>query len=231
MLFDLQGKRRRVVQATYLTLAVLMGGGLVFFGIGSDVQGGLSDAFSGGGGGDNGNSALEKRIEKNEKKVAAAPANSDAARKALVRDYYQLAVAQTNEESGTFPPDAKADLRKAAENWRAYLKAEPAKVDTSLANTALQVFDPLALNQPKDAQEAARLIAEATEKSKTVEAGEKTNAYLRLVQYAALAKDTRTADLAAQKAVDLAPKAERKEVKAQAEQLKNPQAAGATPQQ
>ena len=37
MLFDLQGKRRRVVQATYLTLALLMGGGLVFFGIGSDV--------------------------------------------------------------------------------------------------------------------------------------------------------------------------------------------------
>jgi hypothetical protein len=230
MLFDLQGKRRRVVQATYLTLAILMGGGLVFFGIGSDVQGGLSDAFSGGGGGSDGNEVLEKRIERNEKKVAAAPANSEAARKALVRDYYQLAVAQTSEE-GTFSADAKDDLRKAAENWRAYLKSEPQKVDTSLANTALQVFDPLALNKPKDAQEAARLIAEATEKSKAVEPGEKSNAYLRLVQYAALAGDTRTADLAAEKAVDLAPKSERKAVKAQAEQLKNPQAAGATPQQ
>ena len=84
------------------------------------------------------------------------------------------------------------------------------------------MFDPLALNKPKDAQEAARLIAEATEE---------TNAYLRLVQYAALAGDTRTANLAAEKAVDLAPKAERKAVQAQAEQLKNPQAAGATPQQ
>ena len=124
MLFDLQGKRRRVVQATYLTLAILMGGGLVFFGIGSDVQGGLSDAFSGGGGGDDGNSALEKRIERNEKAVAAAPAPTAAterARKALVRDYYQLAVAQTSEE-GAFNDDAKADLRKAAANWNAYLK-------------------------------------------------------------------------------------------------------------
>ena len=153
--------------------------------------------------------------------MAAAPASSEAARKALVRDYYQLAVAQTSQE-GTFSADGKADLRKAAENWRAYLKSEPEKVDTSLANTALQVFDPLALNKPKDALEAARLIAQATEE---------TNAYLRLVQYAALAKDTRTADLAAQKAVDLAPKGERAAVKAQAEQLKNPQAAGATPQQ
>ena len=230
MLFDLQGKRRRVVQATYLTLAILMGGGLVFFGIGSDVQGGLSDAFSGGGGNGGGNEALEKRIEQNEKKVAAAPATSDAARKALVRDYYQLAVAQASEQ-GTFPPDAKEDLRKSAANWRAYLKSEPEKVDASLANTALQVFDPLALNKPKDAQEAARLVAEATEKSTAVEATEKSTAYLRLVQYAALAGDTRTANLAAEKAVDLAPKAERKAVKAQAEQLKNPQGAGATPQQ
>lgn len=223
MLFDLQGKRRRVVQATYLGLAVLMGGGLVFFGIGSDVQGGLSDAFSGGGDGGGGNSALEKRIERNEKKVAAGPATPavEAARKALVRDYYQLAVAQTSQE-GAFPDDAKDDLRKAAANWRAYLSSEPEKVDASLANVALQVFDPLALNKPKDAQEAARVIAETRNN---------TNAYLNLVQYAALAGDTRTANLAAEKAVDLAPKAERAAAKAQAEQLKKPQAAGGTPQQ
>ena len=89
---------------------------------------------------------------------------------------------------------------------------------------AIQVFDPLALNKPKDAQEAARVIAEARNN---------TNGYLALVQYAALAGDTRTADLAAQKAVDLAPKDQRREVKAQADQLKKPQAAtgaaGTTP--
>lgn len=220
MLFDLQGKRRRVVQATYLTLAVLMGGGLVFFGIGSDVQGGLSDAFSGGGGNGGGNEALEKRIERNEDKIAKAP-QSDAARKALVRDYYQLAVAQTSQE-GAFSDDAKADLRKAAANWKAYLAAEPKKVDASLATVALQIFDPLALNRPKDAQEAARVVAEASND---------TEGYLRLVQYAALAGDTRTANLAAQKAVDLAPKDERQAVKEQAEQLKQPQGAGAAPQQ
>ena len=220
MLFDLQGKRRRVVQATYLTLAVLMGGGLVFFGIGSDVQGGLSDAFSGGGGNGGGNEALEKRIERNEDKIAKTP-RSEAARKALVRDYYQVAVAQTSEE-GAFSGEAKADLRKAAANWKAYLASEPEKVDASLATVALQIFDPLALNRPKDAQEAARVVAEASNDSE---------GYLRLVQYAALAGDTRTANLAAQKAVDLAPKGERHTVEEQAEQLKKPQAAGAAPQQ
>ena len=223
MLFDLQGKRRRVVQATYLTLAVLMGGGLVLFGIGGDVSGGLFDAFSERSGNTGGNDLVEKRIERNEKKVKAAPQGSEAARKALVRDYYQLAVAQAGQESG-FPDDAKDDLGKAAANWKAYLASEPEKLDASLANVAIQIFDPLALNRPKDAQEAARVIAETRNN---------TNAYLALVQYAALAKDTRTADLAAQKAVDLAPKGQRKEVEAQAEQLKNPQAAtgaaGTTP--
>ncbi len=222
MLFDLQGRRRRVVQATYLMLAILMGGGLVFFGIGGDVSGGLFDAFSDRSGSGNGNSALEKRIERNEKKVAATPNAAEAARKALVRDYYQLAVSQTTQEDTGFPAEAKADLGRSAQNWRAYLALEPKNPDASLANVALQVFDPVALNRPKEAQEAARVIAESRNN---------TNAYLNLVQYAALAGDNRTADLAAQKAVDLAPKGERKAVKEQAEQLKQAQTAGATPQE
>jgi hypothetical protein len=62
------------------------------------------------------------------------------------------------------------------------------------------------------------------------------NAYLNLVQYATLAKDTRIADLAGSKALDLAPAAQRKQVKAQIKQLKQPPTAGgaqqgATPQQ
>src|SRR4051794_41673704 len=67
MLFDLQGKRRRVVQATYLILAILMGGGLILFGVGSgNISGGLFDAItgkdsnSGGGGNSAGNSRLKR---------------------------------------------------------------------------------------------------------------------------------------------------------------------------
>jgi hypothetical protein len=217
MLFDLQGKRRRAVQATYLTLAVLMGGGLVLFGIGGEVSGGLFDAFSDRQGGGDGNSAIEKRVEANEKRAKASP-RAEAPRKALVRDLYQLAVAGAGQD-GRFKGDARRDLAAAAANWEAYLGLEPEKPDPSLARVALQIYDPAALNKPKEAQRAARLIAEAEND---------TNAYLNLVQYAALAGDMRTADLAGQKAVDLAPKAERKEVEQQVEQLKTPQtAAGA----
>ena len=48
-------------------------------------------------------------------------------------------------------------------------------------------------------------------------------AYLALVQRAVTAGDTRTADLAGQKTVDLAPKKDlRKQVEKQVEQLKKP---------
>jgi hypothetical protein len=223
MLFDLQGKRRHAVQVTYVTLAVLMGGGLVFFGVGSSASGGLLDAFKGGGGGDSGNSVIEKRVDKNEKKAKASP-RSVALRKSLVRDYYSLATSKANQQ-GTFSDDGKKDLAKASANWKAYLKLTD-KPDTSLANVAIQIYDPLALNRPKDAQEAARLIAEARNNA---------SAYLNLVQYAALAGDTRTADLAGQKAIDLAPKSQKAAARAQVKQLKKPQTtqggAAGTPQQ
>ena len=51
MLFDLRSRgRRRTVQVVYLGLAVLMGGGLVLFGVGAgNGIGGLLNAFTGGG--------------------------------------------------------------------------------------------------------------------------------------------------------------------------------------
>ena len=214
MLFDLQGKRRRVVQATYLMLAVLMGGGLVLFGIGGDVSGGLFDAFSERGGGGSGNEIIEERVERNEERVKANP-DDEAARKELTRDYYSLAAAQPVGEDGRVPEEGQDELRKADANYRAYLALEPEKPDVSLALTALQIYDPNALNKPTQAKEAAALRARVQDDSES---------YLALVQYATLAGDARTADLAAQKAVDLAPKKQRKAVKAAAEQAKMPAA-------
>src|SRR5215217_1581794 len=61
MLFDLRGRgRRRTVQVIYLSLAILMGGGLVLFGIGGATSGGLFDAISGDGNTSSGTEALER---------------------------------------------------------------------------------------------------------------------------------------------------------------------------
>jgi hypothetical protein len=210
MLFDLRGRRRRAVQATYLMLAVLMGGGLVLFGIGGDVSGGLVDAFKGGGGGSSADTALQDRIDRQEERLAKNP-RSEAVMQILVRDYYSLATSQRESGSVGFPDDAKDELRKAGAYWQRYLRTVEGNPSPDAARYALQVYDVAALNRPKEAQEAASIIAQSTND---------VASYLRLVSYAALAGDTRTADLAAKKAEDLAPKAQRKQVKKQADAIK-----------
>src|SRR3954447_20423103 len=122
MLFDLRGRRRRDVQATYLTLAVLMGGGLVLFGIGGNVSGGLFDAFK-----DNnsspGDQQAQKRVEKNRKVLARSPQNVPVL-KALVRDEYQLASSQLPQNALAFPKGARDELQAASTYWQRYLKLE-----------------------------------------------------------------------------------------------------------
>jgi len=191
MLFDLQGKRRRVVQATYLMLAVLMGGGLVLFGIGGEVSGGLFDAFSDRNGGA-GSDIVEERVERNEKRIAARPRDEEA-RKELVRDYYSLGF-EENGDNQVVSGEAKELLRKASVHWAAYLEIEKGKPDPGLANVAMQLYDPNVLNQPANALQAARIVAER---------GNDPGSYLQLVQYAVLADDKRTQKLAADKARQL----------------------------
>jgi len=213
MLFDLRGRRRRAVQATYLMLALLMGGGLVLFGIGGDVSGGLFDAFKGGGG-PSGDSALEDRIDKQKERLETNP-SSEVVLQNLVRDYYSLATSKRESGSTGFPDDAKDDLRQAGVYWTRYADAaDDPNPDT--AGYALQVYGQGALNRPKEAQRAAAILAEAAND---------TPSYLRLVSYASLAGDKRTADLATQKAVDLAPKDQRKLIKKQAEAIQKQAAA------
>jgi hypothetical protein len=209
MLFDLRGRRRRAVQATYLTLAVLMGGGLVLFGIGGNTSGGLFDAFKGGNG-SGGDKQAEKRVQRNKKVLARNP-NDKAVLKALVRDEHQIATSQLPQNAVSYPKAARDELRAASTYWQRYLKVEKGKPDATLATIALRLYDPGALNQPKDAEQAATIVAQDQPNSAN---------YLRVVQYASLASDKRTADLAGQKAVDLAPKSAKKTVKEQLKQVK-----------
>jgi hypothetical protein len=186
-----------------------MGGGLVLFGIGGDVSGGLFDAFSDRTGG-TGNEIIEERIERNEERIKERP-GAEEARKDLVRDYYSLAGAQVPSGAVGFPPETQDELRKAAAHWNAYLAQEPEKVDPSLARLAVQLFDSTALDRPKAAEQAARVIAESQNDS---------SSYVLLTQYAALAGDDRTANLAGQKAIALAPKGQLKETRTAVRQAK-----------
>jgi hypothetical protein len=209
MLFDLRGRRRRAVQGTYLILALLMGGGLVLFGIGGSVSGGLLDAIKGNAGG-SGDDIVQERIDRLEDRVQANPANT-AALKSLVRDHYQLATADRQSSADAFSDDQKEELRAAANYWQRYVEQAAGKADPSLATLAFQLYGPDGLNDAKAASKAWTLVAAASND---------VDSYLRLVQVATLAGDERTADLAALKAEQLAPKKAKKQVKQDAAQLK-----------
>jgi|tagenome__1003787_1003787.scaffolds.fasta_scaffold20927992_2 hypothetical protein len=210
MLFDLRGHRRRAVQATYLVLAVLMGGGLVLFGIGSSAPQGLVDAITGNStGGGNVNEQLQKRIDNQKERLQASPANAVILAD-LVRLNYQSAVSQQTSGSAAFPDDAKDELQAAAGYWDRYVEAKDGDPSPDLARLAYSIFGQTGLNDPKKAEVAVRAIAAQANDFQS---------YLLLVQTATAAKDTRTAKLAAQKAVDLAPKAQKKQVQKAADQM------------
>jgi hypothetical protein len=225
MLFDLKGKRRRTVQGVYLMLAILMGVGLVAFGIGSGVNGGLSDLFSGGGGSNKGDEIIQKKIDTAEKQLEANPANT-AALAEVIRGHYQLATAQANPDTGQFTKEASDDLAQAAAAWERYVKANPKKPDLGLARVIVQAYSGLAQINQGEQTAATRYWTGAANAAELI-AADKPSAtnYIALVQYATLAGQTRKADLAGKKAVSLAPKDQRKAVE---QQLAAAKSAGAT---
>src|ERR1700752_4425301 len=116
MLFDLRGRgRRRTVQVIYMSLAILMGGGLVLFGIGGATSGGLIDAIQGNSGGStSGSDTFQKRVDALQKRTTANPSDSNAwAQLAGLR--FQLATTGANydQSTGTYTAKGKTELRGA----------------------------------------------------------------------------------------------------------------------
>src|SRR4051794_5685658 len=128
MLFDLRARgRRRTIQVIYLFLALLMGGGLIFFGIGGNTSGGLFDAFKSNSGGSTDNQ-LEKTVTRAEKRVHAQP-RSAVAWAELTRAQYQVAGLGDNydQNTSTFTAKGKRELRKVERSWDRYLALDPPK--------------------------------------------------------------------------------------------------------
>src|SRR5918995_2990572 len=103
MLFDLRGSgRRRVVKVVYITLAFLMGGGLILFGIGGGgaLSGGLVDAITESeGGGDSGDRLRDQEAAATAK-ARANPTDADAWA-AVARARFSLASVGDNFDTST----------------------------------------------------------------------------------------------------------------------------------
>src|SRR4051794_33811286 len=118
MLFDLRGSgRRTTVKVVYVTLAILMGGGLVLFGIGGSVSGGLIDAITGSQGSSPvGTGEFQKRAADAQRKAEAKPKDA-ALWAAAARAQYQLALSGVDQNTGEFTPQGKQRLQAASDDW------------------------------------------------------------------------------------------------------------------
>jgi hypothetical protein len=227
MLFDLRSSgRRRVVKVVYITLAFLMGGGLVLFGIGGDVSGGLVDAITERRGTtDTGTGRYEERVRETSRAAQADPQDA-AAWANLARARYQLAQAGDNFDRNTqqFSASGKEQLRQATAAWERHLALDPKKPDDGVASLMVQAYSQFGLNEPTKAVAAQEVITEVRAKSAT---------FANLAVLAYQAGQTRKGDLATERAVDLADADDREtlrsELKAAKEQALQQQLQNAQP--
>ena len=215
MLFDLRGRgRRRTVQGIYLTLAILLGGGLVLFGVGGNVSGGLLDAIK-----DNPSSSnsdvFTKRLTAAEKLATAQPNNAQAWAN-VVKLRYQVAGTGDSYDDATqsFTDKGRTELQAVDQAWTHYLDLDPKKIDTTAANYMVNAYAPNALNQTDKLVRAYELVIDSTAKPTF-------DQYRNLAIYSYFAGQTRKGDLARGKALELAPKDQRSVVKQQIDAQKS----------
>jgi hypothetical protein len=210
MLFDLRGSgRRRVVKIVYITLAFLMGGGLVLFGIGGGgaLSGGLVDAITES---DGGGSGTERFVNAERKASAAARANpSDPALwAAAARARFNLASAGDNVDpnTGEFTDAGKRQLESASKAWEEHLKLAGDKPDSNIASLMVQAYT--VLRQYDKATTAQEVIA--------LDRGS-VGSYTQLAVLAYQAGQLRKGDLARDKALKLTEPDMRESLKGQLE--------------
>ena len=215
MLFDLRsGTRRRTVKIVYLGLALLMFVGFVGFGIGSSgLSGSIGDLIRDNGGSSSTSDPAKRLSTQAQAAERAARANpTDPARwAALAQARVRLAAVGDNFDSnaGDYTAAGKRQLTAAGTAWEKYLALKPATVDERLARQMAQAF--LSLDKPDKAVTAQEALTETDPSQGT---------FQNLAILAYQAGQTRKGDLAAKKAIDLAPKDQQKDLKAQLDSAK-----------
>jgi hypothetical protein len=214
MLFDLRGAgRRTTVKVVYLTLAVLMGGGLVLFGIGGDVSGGLVDALTENSGSTTvSEDRFRDRAAQAQREAEANPRDAEAWA-AVARARYQYASAGDffDQSTGQFTDEGKAQLQAASQAWERHLALAKNKPDDSVATIMVQAYSQAGLNEPAKAVAAQEIITEVRPKDST---------FATLAVLAYQAGQVRKGDLATKEALSLADEDDRNTLKSQLESAK-----------
>jgi len=221
MLFDLRGRgRRRTVRAVYIGLAVLLGVGLVGFGVGTGFGGGgiFSAASNNEGGNGASYSAQIKKYEKLTRQQPTSVVAWEGLTKALLHEAGGSAYVS---EQGVVTNKGRELLKRAASAWNSYLALNPPKPSSEIANLMVNdVYSEQALNEPARAVQALQIILETRPTSASL--------WSQLAAYAYRASNTRVGDLAAVNAVRYAPAGNRARLKNELAELKKSGSSGPT---
>jgi hypothetical protein len=207
VLFDLRSRRRRgAVKVIYLGLAILIGGGLVLFGVGTGTGGGLLNGLGGSGGG--GGHSVVSQQQRSALKLVKANPSSPSAWAALVQADWAAANQAPNLSSstGVFSTSGRRDLEGVSQAFARY-------------SSLVKHPDPNVSILAARADVILRSWSAAASAWNYVAASEPTapSAFECLALTAYAAGQTQKGNLAYQKAVSLFPKASKFEL---AQQLK-----------
>ncbi|HVP02924.1 MAG TPA: hypothetical protein VMT10_10180 [Solirubrobacteraceae bacterium] len=207
MLFDLRGRgRRRTVQVIYLGLAVILGAGLVFFGIGGATNGGLLNAINGKSS-STGSSLYDKRVKQYERAVAVNPKDEQAWAALAKARVQQASVVGYSQATGQYTAKGLAGLEQASAAWKRYLALNPKKPDDTVASLMVAAYGTSGLNQPTDAANALDAVIAGR--------GPSAALYTQLAIQRYVAGDTRGSLIAGKHALELTPPSKRLQAKAQ----------------
>jgi hypothetical protein len=216
MLFDLRSKgRRRTVRVIYLGLALLMGGGLVLFGVGAgNGNGGILNAFTNNGS-NNQSSNLSAEQTTALKQVKKSP-NSSGAWAGLVQAEYSTAnePPDLDTSSGAYSEAGQKALTGTTTAYQKYVTLVKTP-DPSISVIAARTYT--LLKNWKSAATAWESVADAE--------GTDPSAFECLAFTGWAGGQTRLASLAAAKFISQVPKAQQFEYK---QQLKTAQAQAST---
>jgi hypothetical protein len=192
-------------------LAILLGGGLVLFGVGAgNGLGGLLNAFNGGGS-SSGQKAVVSQQEKNAIRAAQVSPDSAQAWANLVQARWTAAGqgANFNSSTGQFTASGLNELKQASQDWQRYLQLTK-NPDPNLAVLAARAY----AGQQNYAGEASAWDIETLADPSAAKGFE----CLAVSAYAA--GQTRKGDLATTKALSLVPKAQQTLLKQSINQAK-----------
>lgn len=215
MLFDLRGRGRRgTVRVIYIGLALLMGVGLVGFGIGGGFGGGgLLTAASKNEGGNG--ASFSSQIKKYEKLTQEQPSSVSAWENLAKYRYHEAGNEPYTTSAGAVTSKGKELFKQVSQAWNGYIALNPPKPNAELAQLMENVYGQEGLNEPTKEVEVLQIAVAARPTDAAL--------FAALAEYAYRAHNTGVGDLAAAKAVKLAPASAQARLKTElAEVRKNP---------